>query len=75
MILSGPVIHLLFETAQGTKRLDTTVSEVVLTLGDVTRVVGDRVGDIVTGHRGNRKDGNGPRTLDIHRFFIATGQL
>ena len=75
MIITRLAIDLLLQTTQGAERLNAAVTQVELTLGDVARVIGYGVGDVVTGHTGHREDRDRTSGIEVHGFFIARGQL
>ena len=74
MIVPRPAVDVLFESGERAERLYPAALEVVLPLGDVARVVGDGVRDVVARHGGHAEDGDRTRALEVHRLFVARGQ-
>ena len=68
-------VHQLLEPGQGTEGFDSPVAQIKLSLGNVAGVIRDGMSHVIARHGGDRKDGDGSRTLKINRLFVAGRQL
>ncbi len=75
MIRPGILVNLLLEAAQGTERFYSSVAQVELPLGYVSRVIRDRVGHVISGHSRDREYRYRSGTIKVDRLFVSGGEL
>ena len=75
MVVSRIAVDLLLQTREASERFDMSASEVELSFGDVSGVIGDRVCNVVAGHCRNGEDRHGTGSVQIDRLFVSAGQL
>ena len=75
MVVPCLFINELFEPRKRSKGFDAPVSQIKLSLCNISGIVRHRVGYIISRHGGDGKNGYRPGSLKIDRLFIACCKL
>ncbi len=71
MVVPRVPVDLLFKSAERTKGFNASTAQVELALGNVARVVGYRMRDIITRHGGRCQDRDRARGIEINGLLVA----